>query len=346
MKLKINPVLQELVPQLTKEEDDAIDKSIETDGLWPSHPLTAAPDGDVCDGMNRYAKCLKHKKETHYIINPDLKTLEDKKKFVIKNLIARRHLNNWQKGLLALKLMELLDPQDCGYKAAEAVKQVPGMKLRTFEKIIRIQKDITPALKKSLDSGKKSVDTAYKQVTRVDRNLPKAELPKGEYDVIYCDVPIAFDNDGVRGAAKGHYDTMTAEELGAMKIPTAKNTIIFYWVQPSQLTSAAEVLTAWGFDFDKKPHFAWPKEQWGNGSWLRSQHELLLMAIKGKMPTPAKLYSSVIDAPEGEHSEKPEIVYEMIEGMYSKRNYLELFARGKKKRDGWTFFGDEVDTNG
>ena len=334
--------MQQLVPQLTKEEDDAIDKSIETDGLWPSHPLTAAPDGDVCDGMNRYAKCLKHKKETHYIINPDLKTLDDKKRFVIKNLITRRHLNNWQKGLLGIELLKLT-PVVPGQKRSEIVAAKVGMKTRTFEQVVRIVKDITPALRKGLDSGKKSVDTAYKQVTRVDRNLPKVQLPPGEFDVILCDVPIAYDNDGVRGAAKGHYSTMTVPELSAMPIPTAKNAIIFYWVPPSQLTSAAEILSAWEFDFDKKPHFCWPKEKWGNGSWLRSQHELLLMAVKGKMPTPAKLYSSVIDAPEGEHSEKPEIVYEMIEGMYPKRNYLELFARGKKQRKEWTFFGDEVE---
>jgi excisionase family DNA binding protein len=49
---------------------------------------------------------------------------------------------------------------------------------------------------------------------------------------------------------------------------------------------------------------------------------------------------SVIEAPRGRHSEKPECVYELIERMYRLASKLELFAR--RRRPGWTAWGNEV----
>ncbi|GAH07695.1 unnamed protein product, partial [marine sediment metagenome] len=41
------------------------------------------------------------------------------------------------------------------------------------------------------------------------------------------------------------------------------------------------------------------------------------------------------------HSEKPEIVYEMIEKMYT-GPYIELFARPTEERSNWTYWGNEL----
>ena len=80
----------------------------------------------------------------------------------------------------------------------------------------------------------------------------------------------------------------------------------------------------------------------GQGHYFRQQHEVLLLAVRGAMPTPstAARVSSVIQAPRGRHSEKPESVYEIIEAMYPGLPKVELFAR--KRRPGWTAWGDQI----
>ena len=71
------------------------------------------------------------------------------------------------------------------------------------------------------------------------------------------------------------------------------------------------------------------------------EHELLLIGIKGDFPTPyeSDRPPSVIQAPRGKHSEKPDIVYDIIEKMCPNRTYLEMFARGEAKKAGQ--FGEQ-----
>ncbi|MGA2378968.1 MAG: MT-A70 family methyltransferase [Spirochaetia bacterium] len=45
--------------------------------------------------------------------------------------------------------------------------------------------------------------------------------------------------------------------------------------------------------------------------------------------------------PKTAHSEKPKEYYKLIKTLYPGRRYLELFARGEKRK-GWTSWGDEV----
>lgn len=338
-KLKINPQLKAMVPPLSPEDNESLDKSLES-GQWLGYPLTAAPDGDVCDGMNRFEKLIKKGIQPKYVIDENLDTLEKKKLFVLQNVLARRHLNTWQKGKIGLEFMKLA--QICaqaGQKTSEFVARKTGQKTRTFEQVMKIDKEAPPSIIKRLDEGKLSVDTAYKMITQKTRNLPKQPAPSGDFDVILCDVPIAFENETIRGAAANHYTTMTLEELKTFQVPSFQDCIMFFWIAPSVLIEGLEILRAWNFKY--KTHFVWNKDKFGTGSWMRNQHETLIIAIKGKMPTPAKLFSSIINAERKEHSKKPEI-YSMIEEMYPKRTYLELFSRSKDSRKGWTFHGNET----
>ena len=80
------------------------------------------------------------------------------------------------------------------------------------------------------------------------------------------------------------------------------------------------------------------------GYYFRQQHELLLVAAKGRLPVPepSDRVSSVISAPRGEHSKKPELVYELIESMYYGKSMIELFCR--EPREGWSAWGNQVAT--
>jgi MT-A70 len=65
--------------------------------------------------------------------------------------------------------------------------------------------------------------------------------------------------------------------------------------------------------------------------------------VKGQLRTlqPGRTQVNVLMSRKGEHSRKPVAVYDLI-ARCSPGPYLELFARDR--RDGWTQWGDELDT--
>lgn len=82
--------------------------------------------------------------------------------------------------------------------------------------------------------------------------------------------------------------------------------------------------------------------QTGLGQYFRGGHELLLFGVKGSGPavrTDRKDLSTVLSAPRGKHSKKPEEARALIEAR-SKGPYLEMFARDSAP--GWDAWGKEA----
>ena len=106
------------------------------------------------------------------------------------------------------------------------------------------------------------------------------------------------------------------------------------------LQKALEVMNAWGFEY--RTCMTWVKDKIGMGHWVRQRHELLLIGRRGAMhtPDPEDRPDSVIEAPRTRHSEKPPVVYEIIERMYPTCERVELFARAP--RDNWARWGNEA----
>lgn len=165
-----------------------------------------------------------------------------------------------------------------------------------------------------------------------------SEIPSGTFNVIYADPPWEYSNTGFSSSVAGQYKTMSTLDICRMKIPSAKDTVLFLWATNPMLKDALEVISAWGFEY--KTNFVWVKTSRGvGGFYVLGRHELLLISIKGKM-LPIKVFPSVYKCPSFRHSVKPDDFYEIIEQMYPKQKYLELFAR--KQRKGWTSWGNEL----
>jgi N6-adenosine-specific RNA methylase IME4 len=165
----------------------------------------------------------------------------------------------------------------------------------------------------------------------------------GTYAVILADPAWDWANSlGPNRSVKPLYPTMDLEEIKGLKVPAADDAVLFLWVPNALLPDGLVVMDAWGFEY--KSNFAWVKGCPGMGSWVRSQHELLLIGRRGNFPPPdaEARHPSVIEAPRCEHSAKPDVVYEIIEHMYPGLPKLELFARSE--REGWTAWGDQVPT--
>jgi N6-adenosine-specific RNA methylase IME4 len=172
----------------------------------------------------------------------------------------------------------------------------------------------------------------------------QAALPNGRrYGVIVADPEWRFEpwsrESGMDRAADNHYPTSVTEVIAARDVASiaADDSVLFLWATSPMLPQALMVMGAWGFDYRSQVIFA--KDRIGTGYWFRNKHELLLVGVRGKIPAPApgRQFASLIDAPVGEHSVKPDSFLEMIEAYYPTLPKIELNAR--RRRDGWSVWG-------
>jgi N6-adenosine-specific RNA methylase IME4 len=173
-------------------------------------------------------------------------------------------------------------------------------------------------------------------------------LPDKRYGVIVADPEWRFEpysrETGMDRAADNHYPTSVYEVIARRDVPSiaADDCILFLWATVPMLPQAMFVMQEWGFAY--KSHYIWHKDKIGTGYWNRNRHELLLIGTHGSVPAPAMgtQWHSVIEAPRGEHSEKPEIFLRMIEEYYPNLPKIELNRRGPA-RPSWDAWGNEAE---
>jgi N6-adenosine-specific RNA methylase IME4 len=199
--------------------------------------------------------------------------------------------------------------------------------------------------------------TLLKQQMRSKREKDKGhrqiENPEGVFGLILED----FEWDHATWSEAGkdsrhpsnHYQTSsdahTAEEIvrrTAERFACAdEHCILWMWATIPHLAIALDVMRLRGFEY--RSHYIWNKDRIITGYWSRARHEILLMGVRGKIDCPAQgtQADSVINAPLGKHSAKPEAIVEMIERYYPTLPKLELNAR--RRRPGWQAWGDEIE---
>lgn len=220
---------------------------------------------------------------------------------------------------------------------------IPEKTLRPL--ILKRNEDIAPIVVSSLKSAlrKKGFEVSRSfvvhQIENARGNGNSTPLPEGTFNVIYADPPWTYYKR-LRGSPDKHYPTLSTEEICDLEVPSAEDAVLFLWATNPLLEDALEVMDAWGFTY--KTNFVWIKDRMGTGTYVRGQHELLLIGVKGNIHPPLEhnRQSSVILAPRKGHSEKPATFYDVIETMYPKGKYLELFARQTRKD--WASWGNEV----
>jgi len=168
-------------------------------------------------------------------------------------------------------------------------------------------------------------------------------LPAGTYRLIYADPPWRYEHVETESrAVENQYPTMALEDICALDIPAADDAVLFLWATSPKLREAMTVIESWRFVY--RTCAIWNKEIIGMGYYFRQQHELLLVAARGALPVPepSARQSSMIRCRRTEHSEKPDLFYDMLEKMYptfTELDRIELFAR--RSRAGWTCWSNE-----
>jgi N6-adenosine-specific RNA methylase IME4 len=195
--------------------------------------------------------------------------------------------------------------------------------------------------------------TAAKRQRRAEREaaLAAATLKASQslgaklYGVLYVDPPWDFlvysRETGMDRHVANHYPVMSLEQLFELKLPAAKDCVLYLWATVAHLPNALQLIERWGFEY-KSAHI-WAKPKCGTGYWGRENAELLLIATRGEVPAPAPgdQLPYLVEAPTGEPSEKPKVFAEMIERHFSNTPKLEMFAR--QPRAGWGSWGNEVE---
>lgn len=184
----------------------------------------------------------------------------------------------------------------------------------------------------------------HQLASRQSRQIAESPiLPKGKYQVIYADPPWEYRHcasDSRR--IENQYPTLDLEKIKELDIPSDENAVCYMWATSPKLQEALEVLEVWEFDY--RSSLVWDKEIIGMGYWFRGQHEYLLVGVKGEFPPPEQSIriSSMFKQQRGKHSQKPEDIRKSISKWYPQYAKLELFARDTM--EGWTSWGDEIET--
>lgn len=199
-------------------------------------------------------------------------------------------------------------------------------------------------------------------------------FPKKRYNIIYADPPWSYkdkNTNGDRGAAC-KYDTMSLTDIMLMPIDdiASKNCALFMWVTNPLLAEGLATMRAWGFEY-KTVAFNWVKlnkkpfglskagkarEKYNNiievgagefhvpffglGHYTRSNSEICIVGVRGKMKRQSGSVTQEILTPVREHSRKPDEARQKIVELYGDVPRIELFAR--QEHNGWDAWGNQL----
>ena len=345
------------VPALTRDEYTMLRADIARRGVVT--PLELTSELVVLDGHERLraARELALASVPVRVVAPP-----DEVAYMLLAALRRRQLSASQRAALALELEEIeqakadaearrlanLRPEVAtlpprGEKTRELAARLAGVSPRTVQDAATVR-SADPELFQQIKDGHIHADKAARRVRQRQKRLQLVQdpvMPQGPFQLIYADPPWQLGGDPESAfAPENHYPTLALEQITAIDVPAAEDALLLLWVPCGLLRQGLAVMEAWGFHYVAQ--LVWVKPSIGLGNWVRYRHEPLLVGRRGRFPAPDRELrpDSVIEAPRGRHSKKPEAVYQLIERLYPEAAKLELFAR--KARAGWAAYGNEV----
>ena len=240
--------------------------------------------------------------------------------------------------------------RDKGIEALQAMVERGALEIATAERVAKLPDEDQRLVLQANDPRRVCAELKKRMRARRELELSdkQVDLPKAKFGVILADPEWRFEpfsrETGMDRAADNHYSTSATAVIAARPVAdiAADACCLFLWATVPMLPDALQVMEAWGFTY--KSHAIWNKDRIGTGYWFRNKHELLLVGTKGNIPAPAmgEQWASVVDAPVGRHSAKPEIFLEMIEAYFPTLPKIELNRRGPARK-GWAAWGDQAE---
>ena len=183
MDLKIKEEFKSLIPKLTAEEYEGLEKSIIQDGC---RDKIITWKGYIIDGHNRYEICKKHNIAFEVLEKDNFETEADVKLWMIYNQIGKRNLTNIQKAELAIQIEKI---EQVKAKARQGIRndlkesnivsdlvqsENESDISETNQSNIRSELTESNASGKSLEKAAKAVGVGYGTVYKTKQILAKA----------------------------------------------------------------------------------------------------------------------------------------------------------------------------
>ena len=379
MQIIIDKEFQSLIPPLTVEEYEGLEKSILAEGCRDALVLW----GDtLVDGHNRYEICTTHD-VPFQTVQKDFADRNDALRWIILNQFGRRNLPAYERARLALRLKPviaekakenqrggqggiLLSQKSVEAKPVDTQKELAkaaGVSHDTIAKVEKIERQAAPEVKEQLRKGELSINQAYQTVRREEKKqevqqrieehaaeqtgVVDIQQTDKKYNIIYADPPWRYWESGNKNQAL-HYTTMTIDEICDLPVKNIADDdcVLFLWVTYPILHEAFRVIESWGFKYSTAA-FVWVKKNkqkdspfMGCGAWTRANSELCLLATKGNIMRLDASISQVVESPIEEHSKKPDIVRDLITRLVGELPRVELFCRNPA--EGWDVWGNEA----
>lgn len=188
--LKIDPEFQSLIPALSEDERAELEASLKAEGCRDALVVWAG-QGVIVDGHNRYAICQAHGIPFE-VKEHEFEDRDAAKEWILRNQLARRNLNDYSRGALALRLKGVIaarakarmlagKPADPPVNLPEgkgdtrdALGAVAGVSGRTIDKVEAVERDAPEPVKVAARAGDISTNRAY-EITRALKALPEAD---------------------------------------------------------------------------------------------------------------------------------------------------------------------------
>lgn len=366
----------QLMPNLTEEEYEALKHDIAARGVQV--PIEYDEKGGILDGHHRLRACQELGiKDWPRVVRVGM-TEDQKREHVLALNLARRHLSKEQRAELVARLRAEgwslrrianrlnVDPMTVKHDLSGVEFSTPDRIEGADGKSYPAHKPVAvfnpspveqgqifdnPDVVDKLVTGEAgNVSDAIKQIRKAERQRDieqqreaieqgTARLPEGVFEVIVVDPPwpygTKYDPDGRRAA--NPYPEMSLDEIAAIELPASEDCVLWLWTTHKFMRHSFKILDAWGFR--DVAILTWVKDRMGLGSWLRSQSEFCIMAVRGNPKVTLTNQTTVIHGPLREHSRKPDEFYQLVESLCIGRR-LDYFSR--QHRLGWQTFGNDT----
>jgi mRNA (2'-O-methyladenosine-N6-)-methyltransferase len=173
------------------------------------------------------------------------------------------------------------------------------------------------------------------------------ELTGQLFDAIMMDPPWQLSSSQpTRGVAIA-YDTLADNIITDIPVEQLQTDgFIFIWTINAKFKVTLDLIKGWGYRYCDE--IVWIKQTVngkiakGHGYYLQHTKETCLIGIKGNPKYNKDVMTDVIFSKRRGQSQKPEEVYDIIEGLIPNGYYLEIFGRRNNLRNYWVTIGNEI----
>ncbi len=302
-KLEAHPAA-ELFPLIEGAEFQELVEDIRANGLRT--PILLHPDERVLDGRNRLRACLAAG------VEPRFETWDGNGspfELVVSLNLRRRHLNESQRAMLAARIKDTLAEEARKTRTEPGTNWSPGKAVEKAALLMNISPMSVKRAARVLRSGDQRlillVRSGELPVSAAAEKLQeKLPPPAVTADAGPIRFPILH--------AEPRWERQKFEKLAALELSAvaAEDAVLFLRAPDRALSEAMKLLERWGFHYEASivvGRAAHP------GRYTRLQHDLLLIATRGRPPAPAKTPGSLAAA--GERIEIEAIVEAMFPGL-------------------------------